>query len=51
MVIGNKIGDEYANKMIDINEWPAVEKYTTAGQETACCGKRLPAVEIRLKLV
>jgi len=45
MVIGYKISDEYANKMIDITELPAVEKCTTAGQETACCVKRLTAVE------
>jgi len=44
MVIGSKISDEYANKMIDMSNVPAVEKYNTAGQETACCGKSLPAV-------
>jgi len=39
MVIGCKISDDYANKMIDITELTAVEKYTTAVQEGDCCGK------------
>jgi len=39
MVIGCKIGDEYANKMIDITKFTAVEKYTTAVPKADCCVK------------
>jgi len=39
MVIGCKISDEYANKMIDITKLTAVEKYTTAVPRAYCCVK------------